>query len=243
MVLLNGPIPPRADGTIQRQNANHTLNAFIPGAFCRGEVDYRVRVFDAAHPNQPGFTSGTVQGTLRFIETATMRVRGVGVTWTGTTPAVAAPTLTQLMSTLAFVAKAYPTSLLFISGFETINDGGDYASTSGGGCGPGWGGLLDSLREMQGDSEDVYFGLLSATVPSGAVGCGGGDGHVAACLDVADGNFILQTAAQEIAHAFGRDHVCGQEPLDPTTRPTTASPKAASARWASTIRATCKIPH
>jgi hypothetical protein len=215
VTVLNGPIPPRTDAAIQRQNANHTLNVFIPGAFCRGEVDYRVRVFDAAHPNEPGFSSGTVQGTLRFVDTATLRIRGVGVTWTGTTPAVPAPTLAQLMSTLAFVAKAYPTSLLFISGLEMITDDGNYASTSGGGCGPGWDGLLDHLREMQGDSEDIYFGLLPAAVPAGSLGCGGGDGRVAASREVSAASFILQTAAQEIAHAFGRDHVCGDAPLDP----------------------------
>lgn len=215
VAVLNGPIPPRADATIQRQNANDTLNFFIPGAFCRGSVDYRVRVFDAAHPTEPGFSSGSVRGTLRFVETAPMRIRGVGVSWTGAAPAVPGPTLAQLMSTLAFVAKGYPTSLMFISGFETITDDGNYASTSGGGCGPGWGGLLDQLREMQGDSDDIYFGLLPAAVPTGPLGCGGGDGRVAASQDVAAAAFILQTAAQEIAHAFGRDHVCGQPPLDP----------------------------
>jgi hypothetical protein len=212
--VLNGPIAPRADATIQRRNANDTLNFLIPGAFCRDDVDFRVRVFDAARPSDPGFSSGTVQGTLHFVETAPMRIRGVGVSWTGVTPAIPAATLAQLVSTLAFVVKGYPTSLVFVTGFETITDGGNYASTSGGGCGPGWGGLLTQLREMQGDSDDIYFGLLPAAVPSGASGCGGGDGRVAASRDVAAAGFILQTAAQEIAHAFGRDHVCGSPPLD-----------------------------
>ena len=215
--VLNGPIAPRADATIQRRNANDTLNFLIPGAFCRDDVDFRVRVFDAARPNDPGFSSGKVQGTLRFVETAPLRVRGVGVSWTGVTPAVPAATLAQLVSTLAFVVKGYPTSLVFITGFETITDGGNYASTSGGGCGPGWGGLLNQLREMQGDSDDIYYGLLPAAVPSGPSGCGGGDGRVAASRDVAAAGFILQTAAQEIAHAFGRDHVCGSPPLDPNS--------------------------
>jgi hypothetical protein len=215
VAVLNGPIAPRADGAIQRRNANDTLNFLIPGAFCRDDVDFRARVFDPAHPDDPGFSSGTVQGTLTFVETAPLRIRGVGVSWTGVTPAVPAPTMAQLVSTLAFVVKGYPTSLVFITGFETITDGGNYASTSGGGCGPGWGGLLSSLREMQGDSEDVYFGLLPVAVPSGASGCGGGDGRVAASRDVAAAAFILQTAAQEIAHAFGRDHACGSPPLDP----------------------------
>jgi hypothetical protein len=215
VTVLNGPIAPRADATIQRRNANDTLNFLVPGVFCRDDVDYRVRVFDAARPTEPGFSSGTVQGTLQFVDTAPLRMRGVGVTWTGVTPAVPATTLAQLVSTLAFVVKAYPTSLVFVTGFETITDGGNYASTSGGGCGPGWGGLLDQLREMQGDSDDIYFGLLPVAVPTSVAGCGGGDGRVAASRDVAAAAAILQTATQEIAHAFGRDHACGSPPLDP----------------------------
>jgi hypothetical protein len=59
---------------------------------------------------------------------------------------------------------------------------------------------------MQGDSQDVYYGLLASGTPTGSViGCGGGDGRVAAGF-VGDG----PTAAQEIGHAFGRRHApCG----------------------------------
>jgi hypothetical protein len=58
----------------------------------------------------------------------------------------------------------------------------------------------------------VYFGLVPAGVPTGGtLGCGGGDGRVAAAITTAFG----ATAAQEIAHAFGREHACGDKPLDP----------------------------
>jgi hypothetical protein len=219
--------PPIQDSAIQRINANDTLNFFLLGAFCRGLVEFRVRAFDAGHANQPGFTSGLFQGTLRFTERDPMRLRGIAVRWTGVTPAIPAPDLTALNSTLAFVVKGYPTSQGFISGFQMIDDNGDYASTSGGGCGPGWGGLLSQLREMQGDCEDIFFGLVPAAVPSGPLGCGGGDGRVAASLTVTSPtDLVLQTAAQEIAHAFGREHVCGDAPLDANYPSYDALPKA-----------------
>ena len=76
---INGPIPPIADGTIRRVNANDTLNFLTPGAFSTGTLEYRAHVFDSAHPNQPGYTSGHSQGILRFMSVGPLRVRGFGV--------------------------------------------------------------------------------------------------------------------------------------------------------------------
>ncbi len=136
-----------------------------------------------------------------------MRVRGVLVNYTGT-PAVAAPTINDLRDTLDYVDDTYPVHDVIITGVDIIDDDGDYTDQSGDGCGSGWGGLLDTLREMQGDSSDVYYGLLGNAVPRGWGGCGGGG--VGAGPDGAG-----STAAQEIGHAFGRDHAPCGNPGDP----------------------------
>ena len=203
---LNGPIPPISDGTIRRVNSNDTLNFLIPGAFSTGNLEYRVRVFDAAHPDQSGFTSGRVQGVLRFTSVGPLRIRGIAVHYTGKDSSgnptdIPEPSLADLQSTLSFSAKTYPVGQVFISGFQTITDDGDYTDKSGDGCGDGWDGLLDTLQDMQGDNQDIFFGIIPSSVPRGWGGCGGGDGRVAAA-PVGRG----QTAAQEIAHAFDRDH-------------------------------------
>lgn len=198
---LNGPIPPKRDSAINRLNADDTLNFFIPGAFSTGTVDFRVRVFDAAHRDQPGFTSGRVQGTLEFVDMAPLRVRGVGVHYTGMGLDIPAPDIQALQSTLSFVRKNYPVGRVVITGFDVIDYNGDFTDKSGDGCGSGWGGLLRRLREMQGDSDDVYYGLVPARVPTEWGGCGGGDGRVAAGMV---GSGVI--AAHEIAHAFRRRH-------------------------------------
>jgi hypothetical protein len=202
---LNPGIPPITDGAIQRINANHTVNFFVPGAIASGNVQFRLRVFDAGHPDQPGFTSGTRSGTIAFREVSPLRVRGVGVHYIRNGADIAAATATDLRSTMTYIEQTYPVGDVEITGMDVIDYDGDFTA-SGSGCGPGWGGLLDRLRDMQGDTGDIYYGLLTSTVPTGGViGCGGGGGRVAAGF-VGDGS----TAAQEVGHAFGRKHApCG----------------------------------
>lgn len=209
---LNGPLDPIRDGDIRRDDANATLNFLIPGAFATDRLDLRVRAFDSAVGNRPdlGYASGSYQETLRFRAVAPLRVRGVLVNYTGS-PAVPAPTIGDLRSTLSYVEQTYPVGDLVITGVDVIDSDGDYTDMSGDGCGSGWGDLLDTLREMKGDNDDVYYGLLPSGVPLGWGGCGGGG--VGAGPVGAGG-----TAAQEIGHAFGREHApCGDATdLDPS---------------------------
>jgi len=202
---LNPGIAPIRDGQIRRTNAGHTLNFLVPGALGAGEVQYRVRVYDAGHPDQPGFTSPTSSGTVTFREVAPLRARGVGIHYTRDGADIAPATLADLRSTLTFIEQTYPVGDVQITGMDTIDYDGDFTAT-GSGCGPGWGGLLDRLRDMQSDTGDVYYGLLTSAIPTGGViGCGGGGGRVAAGF-VGDGS----TAGQEVGHAFGRRHApCG----------------------------------
>jgi hypothetical protein len=212
---LNAPIAPLQDASIQRGKANNTLNFLIPGTACNGEIELRVRVFDAVHPDQPGYTSSTFQSTLQFIPVAPLTIHGFGVHYIGKDASgrktdIPAPGLAALRSTLRFVQKAYPVGEVYITAFDVIDSDGNFNDGSGGGCGSGWNDLLGKLRGMQGDDNDIYFGLIPGGVPSSASGCGGGDGRVAACIVNVNGG---TTAAQEIAHAFQRQHApCGNPP-------------------------------
>lgn len=202
---LNPGIAPRSDAAIHRANANDTLNFVVPGAMASQTVQYRLRVFDAGHPDQAGFTSGTRSGSIAFREVSPLRVRGVGVHYTRDGADIPAATIADLRSTMVYIEQTWPVGDVELTGMDSIDYDGDFTAT-GSGCGPGWGGLLDRLRDMQGDTGDVYYGLLTAGTPTGGViGCGGGGGRVAAGF-VGDGS----TAAQEVGHAFGRKHApCG----------------------------------
>src|SRR5262249_9873382 len=201
---LNGPLAPIRDEQIRRDDPDATLNFLIPGAFATDQLEIRVRAFDAAVGNRPdlGVTSGLRLETLRFRAVEPLRVRGVLVNYTGT-PAVPAPTIADLRSTLSFIEQTYPVGDVVITGIDVIDDDGDYTDMSGDGCGSGWNGLLDTLRDMRGDRDDIYLGLLPLGVPRGWGGCGGGG---VAAAPVGAGS----TAGQEIAHAFNRHHApCG----------------------------------
>ncbi|MGH2416302.1 MAG: hypothetical protein ACRDEA_21945, partial [Microcystaceae cyanobacterium] len=142
-----------------------------------------------------------------------LKVRGVGIHYTGMGLNLPAPNISDLRRTLSYTLKTYPVGQVFITGFDVIDYDGDFTDTSGNGCGAGWDGLLDRLRDLQGDDDSVvYYGLLPSGVPvNGFVGCGGGDGRVGAGFVGAtsrDGANV--TAAHEIGHASGRPHApCG----------------------------------
>lgn len=208
---LNGPLAPVRDEEIRRDDPDATLNFLIPGAFATDRLDIRVRAFDAATGDRPdlGVASGSRQESLRFRSVEPLRVRGVLVNYTGTPPVpVPVPVIADLRSTLSFVEQTFPVGDVIITGVDVIDDDGDYTDMSGDGCGTGWGGLLDTLRDMRGDREDIYYGLLPSGVPLGWGGCGGGG---VAAGPVGAGS----TAAQEIAHAFDREHAPCGNPGDP----------------------------
>jgi hypothetical protein len=191
-------ITARRDNQILRRAADHTLNFVIPEGWCQGELILRCSVFDASAPAQ---RSAVFQRTIRFDNVAPLRVYGVGVHYTGQGKDLPAPTQAEALQTLSWVERTYPVGEVLLTGYSTIDFGVDMKH-NGSGCGAGFDTLLDRLRDMQGSSDDVYYGVLPAAIDSGKVGgCGGGGGRVGAGF-IFDGT----TAAQEIGHAFGRDH-------------------------------------
>jgi hypothetical protein len=198
------PIVPRRSALIDRRQASQTLNFVIPEAWCQGQLRARVVVFDAAAPDRP---SAADERNLSFLDVAPLRLFGVGVHYTGQGLDLAAPTVTDLINTLAFVESTYPVGEVSYAGFTSIDFPDDMRANIADGCGDGFNSLLDRLRDMRGDSQEVYYGLLPAGIDTGSVGgCGGGG--VAAGF-VGDG----MTAAQEIGHAFDRHHAPCDNPM------------------------------
>lgn len=199
-VLLLSPIAnivPRRDNEISRGEVTHTLNFRIPGDWCRGSVDVRLRVFDAADPAQ---SSAQILRTLRFIDVNPMRVFGVGIHYTGQGLNLPAPGIGDTMTTFDYARRAFPLPEVLLSGFMEMDFDADLFTSDTTGCGDGFEDLQGDLHDLQGDTDDLVYGLLPQGINYGTyIGCGGdgaGSGEV----------FNTTTAAHEAGHAYGRKH-------------------------------------
>ena len=143
---------------------------------------------------------------MRFADVAPLRVYGVGVHYTGQGLDIAAPTQADVLSTLSFAETTYPVGEVEMTGYLAHDFADDMRADIDDGCGDGFNSLLDDLRDMRGGSTDVYYGVLPGGIDSGSVGGCGGGGVGAGFINGG------ATAAQEIGHAFGRDHApCDDE--------------------------------
>lgn len=199
------PIAPRRATEIERGLADHTLNFMIPGAWCDGIIEIALRVFDAGAPGQK---SAAMRRTLRFVRVNPLRVYAVGVNYTGAGLNLPAPVETDFASTLDYARRVWPTGEILLSGYTTIPFSASLAGTASQGCGSGFNSLLDQLRDIKGDTDDLVYGLLPGGTPlTGVGGCGGGGAGTGM---IGDG----VTLAHEAGHAVGRKHA----PCDDSAR-------------------------
>jgi hypothetical protein len=202
-------ISPMRDNQIDRAQINHTLNFVIPEGFCQTQLILKCKVFDSANPSP---ASRVFEKTIYFENRVPLNLYAVGVHYTGQGLDLAAPSLSDIMGTSAFskMEVVYPVPEVLISGYTEIEFSKDMKADINDGCGDGYSSLLDTLRDMQGSSDDLYYGFLPNGFDGGSVGgCGGGSGRVAASPFTAFGGLT-----QETGHAFGRNHA----PCDSSTR-------------------------
>ena len=192
-------IVPKRDANINQALANDTLNFMIPAAFSAGTVTVSCEVFDQAAPD---LRSGAFTRTLVFVPVDPLNIFLVGVALQN--PATAAPTQAQISSALSMLISTYPRGDILQTGFTTVTDSGQFTGAApSSGCGSGWGDLVDSLQDLRGGSDDIYFGGLPAGVAcvASVLGCSPtGHGVAAGFLDV------LVAMPHEIGHALNRHH-------------------------------------
>ena len=156
-----GSIVPRRDSTINQALNDHTLNFMIPGALSAGTVSVTCRVFDQASTSAK---SGAFTRTLVFVRVEPLNIFLVGVNTQQ--PAAPAPTQSAVSGALSLLKKTYPRGLIQVTGFTTATLESQIAGLNpSSGCGTGWSDLLDILRDLKGDSDDIYFGGLPAGSP------------------------------------------------------------------------------
>jgi hypothetical protein len=202
-------ISPMRDNQIDRGQINHTLNFVIPEGYCQTQLLLKCKVFDSASSSP---ASRVFEKTIFFENRVPLNLYAVAVHYTGQGLNLAAPTLNDIIGTNAFskMEVVYPVPEVLISGYTEIEYNKDMRADINDGCGDGYSSLLDTLRDMQGSSDDVYYGFLPTGFDGGSVGgCGGGSGRVAASPFTAFGGLT-----QETGHAFDREHA----PCDSSAR-------------------------
>lgn len=206
-----GSIFPKPDSAINQAQANDTLNFMIPGGFAAGAVTVTCHVFDQASTSA---RSGPFIRTLVFVPVEPLNMFLVGINTQQ--PSAAAPTQTAIVNALSLLKKTYPRGIVQSVGFTTATLASQIVGLMPkSGCGQGWSDLLDILRDLKGDSSDIYFGGLPAGIfTSGVVGCSPvGDRLAAAFID------ILMTVPHEVGHSLGRRHApcrgCSPPAQDP----------------------------
>lgn len=201
-VVLNGTTTGRTASTIDRGNANQTLNFRIPRGYARGRlvVYSRCRVFvDGTWKYTPWLGR-----TLTFTTVAPLRLRAHGVHYHRNGILKTAPPLSDFIATSAYMRKTYPISSIYYRSYDVIHFSGDLTDASGGGCGPGWGALMNILwqRYISSGQDAIHYALMKPGIPTAWGGCGGG---FRGASFVGGGS----TMAQEIGHSLGRGHAPG----------------------------------
>ncbi len=237
--LIRNFSPPKRDIDIDRGDFRDTLNFVIPGALDVENIDYRVRVFDVLFPDQAGYTSQRVQRTLRFTRVEPLKVRCIGINYTGLGLNLPAPDMAAIVKAFDRLRELYPTGDVLFTGFEVITYDGELNKPDGDTS--GWNDLLNKLREIQGENDEVRYGVLPAELPtSGISGYGSGNGRVGAGK-VND----VDLPAHEIGHAFGRNHAACNDTVtipDENYPVYDALPRASIGEFGSSPFATIKNP-
>ncbi|MBL1277873.1 MAG: hypothetical protein COB30_017475 [Ectothiorhodospiraceae bacterium] len=205
--VLNGSTTGRRATSIDRGNASHTLNFRISEFYARGRllVYTRCKVFYGGTWKYTPWLGRT----LTFTTVPSLRIRAHGVHYHRNGILRTAPVLSDFIATGVFMRKTYPISRFNFVSYDVIHFNGDLTNGSGGGCGPGWGALMNVLRQRYAASgrDAIHYALMKRGIPTAYGGCGGG--NVGASF-VGGGS----TMAQEIGHALGRGHAPGAPGAD-----------------------------
>ena len=183
-------IEPRPETEIDRGESGHTLNFRMPEVLCQGTVQLECRVFDESLPTQ---RSAAFRPTLHFVDISPLGVYGVGIHYLGQGLDLPPPDAIELLNTLDWARQTFPTGDISLTGFTTVEFDEDMRDD-------GLRKLLAVLREMRGDSDDIFIGLLPEGITF-RIYNGAGELGVATFIT----GYSTQ-AAHELGHALGRKH-------------------------------------
>ena len=204
---INGPINSRGVDSINRLQANHTLNFVIPWEVCMNQVLCEIFVFDADDEFSMNMSRSFL--TLDFVNVPPVNVHSVLIHYTGVDyfdkPVDKQTTGYNVLSALDYLLRTYPLSDFNFDGCEVLEwkdklaIASNFLSLSA---------QLSSMRALSG-TNDLYLGLIPPEA-----GCGGICGHGGPigggkALFFSDDTLDQNGAAHEVGHALGRIHAPG----------------------------------
>jgi hypothetical protein len=206
-----------ADVSLFRGNINTTLNFILPSGWTYGNITVYVNMKGEDYLLEATFKDNFISQS--FQENASQRLDVMFV------PVMSRGYLADLNERWTirdWLTLAYPTSNIHIwemAGYmNNTPDTYDWNDTSGG-CGDGWGALLDDLDWYKGSNPQVFYAMVHALSLKGTPygGCGRFTGKVAAGEVNTGGRYGGEVAAQEIGHTMQRNHAPGCGAGNPDT--------------------------
>jgi hypothetical protein len=200
-----------------RANINGTLNFILPSSWTYGSFTAYVNMNGVDYPLEASFKDNFLSESFQENASQRLDVMFVPVNSRGFLA-----DLNERWTIRDWLMLAYPTANIQIwqmSGYiNNTPDTYNWNDTSGG-CGDGWGDLLDDLSWYRGSNPQIFYGMVHVSslkkTPYG--GCGRFTGKVAGGEVNTGDRYGAEVAAQEIGHTMERNHApgCGAGNPDP----------------------------
>ena len=197
------------DVSYLRGNINSTLNFILPSSWTYGNFTVYVNMKGEDYPLEATLNDNFITQPFQENPSQRLDVMFVPVKSRGF-----AADLNERWKIHDWLTLAFPTSNIQIwqmSGFiNNTPDTYDWNDKSGG-CGDGWGDLLDDLDWYKGNNPQIFYAMVHILSLKGTpyAGCGRFTSKVAAgAVNTGDRNGP-EVAAQEIGHTMQRNHAPG----------------------------------
>jgi hypothetical protein len=206
-----------SDLSYLRGDINRTLNFILPSGWTYGNFTAYVNMNGVDYPLEASFKDNFISQSFQEITSQRLDVMFVPVKSKGVLA-----DLNERWTLHDWLLLAYPTANIqiwqMVGYINNTPDTYDWMDTSGG-CGDGWGALLDDLGYYRGSNPQIFYAMVDAQSlkKAPAAGCGRFSGNVAAGEVNTGDRYGAEVAAQEIGHTMQRSHApgCGAGNPDP----------------------------
>ena len=192
-----------------RSDISRTLNFILPSVWTYGNFTAYVNMNGVDYPVETNFKDNFISQSFQENASQRLDVMFVPVKSKGFLA-----DLNERFTIRDWLMLAYPTANIQIwqmSGYINNTDTYNWNDTSGG-CGDGWGALLNDLAYYKGSNNpQIFYAMVHAQtlVNTPYAGCGMFSGKVAAGEVNTGDRFGGEVAAQEIGHTMQRNHAPG----------------------------------